>query len=65
MLLYEFVRTTEKCDSLVDKGAKTESTPSDVASQSDIIFICVSDGKTAKELIFGNCGAIVRNMEYY
>lgn len=51
-------RTTEKCDSLVDKGAKTESTPSDVASQSDIIFICVSDGKTAKELIFGNCGAI-------
>ncbi len=36
-------RTAARMDELVAAGAQAAASPADVAAQSDIIFICVSD----------------------
>ncbi len=49
-------RTRSKVDALVKDGAKAAETPSALASQCDIIFVCVSDTPDVKEVLFGENG---------
>jgi len=51
-------RTTSKADSLVAAGAKLGSNPAEVAANSDIIVICVSDTPDVEAVIFSPGGVI-------
>jgi len=51
-------RTTSKTDSLVAAGAKAGSSPADVAANSDIILVCVSDTPDVEAVILGEDGVI-------
>lgn len=51
-------RTASRMDGLVAAGAKAGSSPADVAAQSDVIFICVSDTPDVEAVILGENGVI-------
>ena len=51
-------RTTSKADALVDAGAKVGSSPADVAANTDIILVCVSDTPDVEAVILGEDGVI-------
>jgi len=51
-------RTAEKCEYLVNQGARQGKTPADVVADSDITFAMVSDPAAAKELCFGKQGVL-------
>ncbi|VVC34058.1 Hypothetical protein CINCED_3A000478 [Cinara cedri] len=56
-------RSREKCEQFEQIGATYALTPSDVVTESDIIFSCVSDPQVAKDLVFGNCGILAEIKE--
>ncbi|MEP3328889.1 NAD(P)-dependent oxidoreductase [Sedimentitalea sp.] len=49
-------RTAAKAQPLVDKGATMGENPADVASKSDIVFLCLTDTKAVQESVFGENG---------
>ena len=49
-------RTTSKMEPLVEAGARAGQNPADVAAQSDIIVVCVSDTPDVEEVILGGGG---------
>lgn len=51
-------RSPERMAALVEAGAAAGKSPADVAVQSDIVFICVSDTPDVKQVIFGEEGVI-------
>lgn len=51
-------RTASRMEGLVDAGAETGASPADVAAQSDIIVICVSDTPDVENVILGEQGVI-------
>ncbi len=51
-------RTAARMETLVEAGASAGSSPSDVASQSDIIITCVSDTPDVEAVILGENGVI-------
>lgn len=51
-------RTSSRCDALVEQGASAGSSPADVAAQSDIIVVCVSDTPDVEAVILGENGVI-------
>lgn len=52
--VYVWNRTKSKCDIFVKAGAIAADTPSDVVDNADIIFSCVTDPSTAKDVSFSN-----------
>jgi len=51
-------RTASKMDPLVEAGAKAGKNPADVAAQSDIVVICVSDTPDVEAVILGSDGLL-------
>jgi 3-hydroxyisobutyrate dehydrogenase len=51
-------RTTSKTDSLIEAGARAGQSPADVAAQSDITVICVSDTPDVEAVVLGEGGVI-------
>jgi 3-hydroxyisobutyrate dehydrogenase len=51
-------RTASRGDELVAQGARRGASPADVAAQSDIILICVSDTPDVEAVILGEDGVI-------
>jgi len=51
-------RTSSRMDPVVSKGAFAASDPSDVASKSDIVIICVSDTHDVEEVLFADGGVV-------
>lgn len=49
-------RTVAKAQPLVDTGATMGDNPADVASKSDIVFLCLTDTKAVQEAVFGENG---------
>jgi 3-hydroxyisobutyrate dehydrogenase len=51
-------RTASRMDELAAAGARPASSPADLASQSDIIVICVSDTPDVQQVILGPDGVV-------
>ncbi|KAK9500855.1 hypothetical protein O3M35_002037 [Rhynocoris fuscipes] len=51
-------RTPDKCREFSKVGAEIAVTPQDVCAAADVIFSCVAGPKAAKDMVFGNCGAL-------
>ena len=51
-------RTASRAEGLVAAGAEAGSSPADVAAQSDIIVICVSDTPDVEDVVLGEQGVI-------
>lgn len=51
-------RTASRGDELVAQGARRGASPADVAAQSDIILVCVSDTPDVEAVILGEVGVI-------
>jgi 3-hydroxyisobutyrate dehydrogenase len=51
-------RTASKMEPLVDAGAQAGQSPADVAAQSDLIVICVSDTPDVEAVVTGENGVI-------
>ena len=51
-------RTAVRMEPLVTAGAKAGSSPADVAAQSDVILVCVSDTPDVEAVILGADGVI-------
>lgn len=51
-------RTASKMDALVAEGAQAQSTPAEVAANSDIVITCVSDTPDVEAVILGDQGVI-------
>src|SRR5688572_5145993 len=51
-----FNRTVDKASSLIEAGAKLATSVSEVATQSDLIFICLPDTPDVDQVLFGPKG---------
>lgn len=51
-------RTREKYSDLVEAGAKAMNTPRAVAEASDVVCLCLLDGKAVEEIVFGESGVV-------
>lgn len=51
-------RTKKRAEKIVAAGAHLAKTPAELASQSDIVFICVSDSADVQEVVLGEQGII-------
>ncbi len=51
-------RTASRMDEFAAAGAKTAATPEDLASNCDIIIVCVSDTPDVEEVILGDNGIV-------
>jgi 3-hydroxyisobutyrate dehydrogenase len=51
-------RTASRIEPLVEAGAKAGKSPADVAAQSDIVVICVSDTPDVEAVILGPDGIL-------
>ena len=49
-------RTKSKADDLLQRGAAWADSPSDVARQSDVVFICVTDTPDVEKVVLGDDG---------
>ena len=54
-------RTDTKTKTLVDAGASTASSPAEVAANSDVGFLCLTDEAAVTEIIFGERGLVSGN----
>lgn len=52
-------RSAGKTEALVEAGAKSATTPRDVAARATIIFMCVTDAAAVEEVVFGAEGLTV------
>jgi 3-hydroxyisobutyrate dehydrogenase len=51
-------RTASRADDLAAQGARIADSPADLASQVDVIFVCVSDTPDVEQVILGESGVI-------
>ena len=54
-------RTETKIQALVDAGASTASSPAEVAANSDVVFLCLTDDAAVTEIVFGERGLVSGN----
>tara|TARA_B100000029_G_scaffold286270_1_gene280019 strand:- start:2551 stop:3432 length:882 start_codon:yes stop_codon:yes gene_type:complete len=54
-------RTDTKTQTLVDAGASTASGPAEVAANSDVVFLCLTDEAAVTEIVFGENGLVSGN----
>lgn len=55
---YVWNRTASRMDELVSEGAHASTSPQNLATQCDIIFVCVSDTPDVEHVILGENGVI-------
>ena len=51
-------RTKTKIQTLVDAGASAASSPAEVAANSDVVFLCLTDDAAVTEIVFGEKGLV-------
>lgn len=51
-------RTAHRMDEFVHQGAKTATSPAEVAANADVIFVCVSDTPDVEAVLLGENGVI-------
>jgi 3-hydroxyisobutyrate dehydrogenase-like beta-hydroxyacid dehydrogenase len=51
-------RTKHKTASLIDAGASPASNPSEVAGNSELVFLCLTDSAAVSEVVFGQEGLV-------
>ncbi|KMW57680.1 2-hydroxy-3-oxopropionate reductase [Candidatus Rhodobacter oscarellae] len=49
-------RSTEKCGPAVDAGARLATNPAEVAAQSDLLLMCLTNAKAVEAVLFGPSG---------
>ena len=54
-------RTKTKIQTLVDAGASAASSPAEVAANSDVVFLCLTDDAAVTEIVFGKRGRVSGN----
>ena len=54
-------RTKTKIQTLVDAGASAASSPAEVAANSDVVFLCLTDHAAVTEIVFGERGLVSGN----
>ena len=54
-------RTKTKIQTLVDAGASAASSPAEVAANSNVVFLCLTDDAAVTEIVFGEKGLISGN----
>ena len=54
-------RTKTKIQKLVDAGASAASSPAEVAANSDVVFLCLTDDAAVTEIVFGDRGLVSGN----
>lgn len=54
-------RTKTKIQTLVDAGASAASSPAEVAANSDVVFLCLTDDAAVTEIVFGEKGLVSAN----
>ena len=54
-------RTQTKIQTLVDAGASAASSPAEVAANSDVVFLCLTDDAAVTEIVFGERGLVSGN----
>ena len=54
-------RTKTKIQKLVDAGASAASSPAEVAANSDVVFLCLTDDAAVTEIVFGERGLVSGN----
>ena len=54
-------RTETKIQTLVDAGASAASSPAEVAANSDVVFLCLTDDAAVTEIVFGEKGLVSAN----
>ena len=54
-------RTKTKIQTLVDAGASAASNPAEVAANSDVVFLCLTDDEAVTEIVFGEKGLVSAN----
>ena len=54
-------RTKTKIQTLVDAGASAASSPAEVAANSDVVFLCLTDDAAVTEIVFGERGLVSGN----
>ena len=54
-------RTETKIQTLVDAGASAASSPAEVAANSDVVFLCLTDDAAVTEIVFGERGLVSGN----
>ena len=55
-------RTKTKIQTLVDAGASAASSPAEVAANSDVVFLCLTDDAAVTEIVFGERGLVSGNL---
>ena len=55
-------RTKTKIQKLVDAGASAASSPAEVAANSDVVFLCLTDNAAVTEIVFGERGLVSGNL---
>ena len=54
-------RTKTKTQTLIDAGALAASGPAEVAANSDVVFLCLTDDAAVTEIVFGERGLVSGN----
>ena len=54
-------RTKTKIETLLDAGASAASSPAEVAANSDVVFLCLTDDAAVTEIVFGERGLVSGN----
>lgn len=53
-----FTRTQSKIEAMIDRGAKGATSVVDLASNVDVVLVCLPDVKTSRDLLLGSDGVI-------
>ncbi len=49
-------RSSEKCQPLVDLGARAVATPAELCAEADVVLLCLADTAAVREVLFGKGG---------
>ncbi len=54
--LWVWNRSSEKCQALVDAGARLAASPAELAQQVDMVLLCLADTAVVRDVVFGDQG---------
>ena len=54
--LWVWNRSPEKCQALVDAGARLAASPAELAQQVDMVLLCLADTAVVRDVVFGDQG---------
>ncbi|PZR44240.1 MAG: 2-hydroxy-3-oxopropionate reductase, partial [Stutzerimonas stutzeri] len=49
-------RSSEKCQPLVELGARAVATPAELCAEADVVLLCLADTAAVREVLFGKGG---------